>query len=275
MKQFEKNIHSQFGEDGVVEEIFNRIGVRWATCIEFGAWDGLHLSNTLHLWRALGWKALLIEGDPQKYRDLLKSTAGHPHVRHLNRMVTPSGAGQLEKLIGEAGFPREIDLLSIDIDGDDIYILESLETIRPRVIVVEYNPTIPAHLNVRQKPGEYFGASALALLEAGHSKGYRLAHATRVNLFFVHGSEWDKLGFPEPELGDVLPPDHLTYVITSYDGTPFLSRVPIYYHATAREAPPLCIGPYRISKAPAPERFPALAEDGDLLVKAALTIKND
>ena len=273
MKQFEKNIHSQFGEDGIVEELFKRIGVRWSTCIEFGAWDGLHLSNTLHLWRTLGWKALLIEGDPKKYQALLKSTAGHPQAKPLNRMVTPSGSGRLESLVEESGFSKDIDLLSIDIDGDDVYILESLDSLRPRVVIVEYNPTIPAHLNVRQSPGEYFGASALALHEAARSKGYSLAHATQVNLFFVHGSEFSKLGFPEPRLGDVLPQDHLTYLITSYDGTPFLSKVPPYFPGTVAEGRPLDIGPYRIARSPAPVRFPALAEGGDALVKVEVKIK--
>ena len=152
MKKFEKTIHSQFGEDGIIEEVFRRIGVRWSTCIEFGAWDGLHLSNTLHLWRALGWKALLIEGDPEKYQSLLKNTAGHPQVRPLTRMVTPSGSGQLEKRIEHSGFPKDIDLLSIDIDGDDIYILESLHAIRPRVAVVEYNPDHSGTLECAAEP---------------------------------------------------------------------------------------------------------------------------
>jgi len=275
MKQFEKNIHSQFGEDGVIEELFKRIGVRWSTCIEFGAWDGLHLSNTLHLWRSLGWKALLIEGDPAKYQELLKSTAGHPKACPLNRMVTPSGAGQLENLIEESGFPKDIDLLSIDIDGDDVYIVESLASIRPRVIIVEYNPTIPPHLNVRQKPGEYFGASALAVHEAAHSKGYRLAHATQVNLFYVWESEFEKLGFPEPDLADILPQDHFTYLITAYDGTTFLSNVPAYFPATKAEERAIEIGPYRISRIPPPVRFPALTNDGDALVKADVKIKNE
>jgi hypothetical protein len=275
VKQFEKNIHSQFGEDGILEELFRLIGVRWSTCIEFGAWDGLHLSNTLHLWRSLGWKALLIEGDPKKYRDLLKSTAGHPQAHSLNRMVTPSGAGRIENLIEESGFPKDIDLLSIDIDGDDIYILESLKTIRPRVIVVEYNPTIPAHLDVRQSCGEYFGASALALHKVARTKGYRLAHATQVNLFFVHESEFAKLGFPEPELRDVVPRDHVTYLITSYNGTAFLSQVPAYFPITSIEDPTLDGSVKPIPLGPTPVRFPELAKEGDSLVKAEVKIKKE
>lgn len=275
MKQFEKNIHSQFGEDGIIEELFKRIGVRWSTCIEFGAWDGLHLSNTLHLWRTLGWKALLIEGDPKKYQALLESTAGYPQAQPLHRMVTPSGPGRLESLVAESGFPKNIDLLSIDIDGDDVYILESLDSLRPRVVIVEYNPTIPAHLNVRQSPGEYFGASALAVHEVALSKGYSLAHATQVNLCYVHGSESAKLGFPEPQLGDVLPQEHITYLITSYDGAPFLSQVPPYFPNAAAKDRPLDIGSYRIARIPAPVRFPALAKGGDTLVKAELKIKTE
>jgi hypothetical protein len=276
MKQFEKNIHSQFGEDGVIEEVFKRIGVRWSTCVEFGAWDGLHLSNTLHLWRSLGWKALLIERDPEKYRALQKNTAGYSRVQALNRAVSPSGMNHLEALIEESGFPRDVDLLSIDIDGDDIYILESLDSMRPRVVVVEFNPTIPAHINVRQSPGEYFGASAMALCEVARLKGYLLAHATHVNLFFVHAAEFNKLGIAEPRLGDMIPQDHITYLISSYDGSAFLSQVPAYFPAgTASDGRIVDIGPYRVSRIPAPMKFPRLAQGGDRLVSAEVRIKHD
>jgi hypothetical protein len=275
LKAYEKNLHSQFGEDGIIAELFRRIGVRWSTCIEFGAWDGLHLSNTVHLWRSLGWQALLIEGDPEKYRTLLQTTAQHPQVRTLNRMVKPQGPARLENLIEEAGFPREIDLLSIDIDGDDIYILEGLERIRPRVIVIEFNPTIPAHLNVRQGEGEYFGASALAVLSVARAKGYRLAHATEVNLFLVHGSEWAQLGFSEPELREVLPQNNLTYLITSYGGSVFLSRDPVYFRYGGTGIRGIKLGPYQIARRPGPVPFPTLAPGGDSLVKAEVKLNRD
>ena len=115
---------------------------------------------------------------------------------------------------------------------------------------------------MRQSPGEYFGDSALAVHEAARPKGYRLAHATQVNLFFVQGSEFPKLGFPEPELSDVFPQNHITYLIISYNGTPFLSQVPPYFPAAAIEECEADSG-----------NFPALAKNGQSLVKAHVRIK--
>ena len=61
--RFGRKVHSQGAEDGVTEEIFRVIGTRSKWCVEFGAWDGVFLSNTCNLIRNHGWSAVLIEGD--------------------------------------------------------------------------------------------------------------------------------------------------------------------------------------------------------------------
>ena len=60
LSDFAHDLHSQAGEDGILQAIFDRSGVRSRVCIEFGAWDGLHLSNTAQFWRN-GWPGILIE----------------------------------------------------------------------------------------------------------------------------------------------------------------------------------------------------------------------
>ena len=60
LRKFEYNVKSQNGEDGVIEEIFNRIGTKNNICVEFGAWDGIQLSNTFNLWNNREWNAVLI-----------------------------------------------------------------------------------------------------------------------------------------------------------------------------------------------------------------------
>jgi hypothetical protein len=273
MKSYEKNYFSQFGEDGVIAEILRRIDTRERTCIEFGAWDGLHLSNTAHLWQRLGWQALLIEGHPDRYRELVANTRPFPRVTTLCRMVTPAGPGSLENLLTESGFPRDIDVLSIDIDGDDIYVLEGLTHIRPRLVVIEFNPTIPAHLEVRQQRGEYFGASALAIAKVARGKGYRLAHATQVNLFFVHETAWEKLGIQEPDLQAILPRENLTYLITSYDGRAFLSQKPVYFSPPRTRNFEVKFRGYRFSKDPIPPPHPLLLPTDSHLLPALIVLR--
>ena len=235
LKHFEKNISSQFGEDGVIEEIFKRIGIQNKLCVEFGAWDGLHLSNAWNLWNNYKWEALLIEGDSNKFNTLKENTKSHSNVSALNAFVTTDGENSLDEIFNRLSLRSDIDLLSIDIDGDDYYIFESLKKYRPRLILVEYNPSIPPDLDIVQTKGEYFGCSALALYNLGHLKDYKLIHMTDTNMFFVRSEDFDKLKIDEQELKQLFPKKYLTNVITSYNGSAFLTRVPVYMDPLKKE----------------------------------------
>ena len=72
LSDFGHNVHSQFGEDGIIEKVFQILGTTSKRCIEFGAWDGFHLSNTANLWTK-GWAGVLIEANSAKYRELVKN----------------------------------------------------------------------------------------------------------------------------------------------------------------------------------------------------------
>ena len=66
LTEFAADITSQWGENGVIEKIFDLISVQNQFCVEFGAWDGVHLSNTRPLLVGGDWKGLLIEGDADR-----------------------------------------------------------------------------------------------------------------------------------------------------------------------------------------------------------------
>src|SRR5438876_8052161 len=74
ISDFAFNQYSQFGEDGIIQKIFEIIQPQSKVCIEFGAWDGFHLANTAKLWAHEGWKGILIEGDPTKCQLLVRNT---------------------------------------------------------------------------------------------------------------------------------------------------------------------------------------------------------
>lgn len=227
LEKFKKNITSQWGEDGIIEEIFKRINANEKFCIEFGAWDGKHLSNVWNLWHENNWSALLIEGDEKKCKDLEISVYKLPKVKPYCAFVKKEGENSLDKIL-EKTFPnKEIDLLSIDIDGNDYYILETLVA-KPRVIIIEYNPTIPLHLELIQKEDQYFGSSALSIYKLATRKGYKLICMTETNMFFVIENEFSKLQIEEQKLEDIFIAKHLTYLMTGYDGTPVLTQVPTY-----------------------------------------------
>ncbi len=239
LKGFEKNIQSQFGEDGVIEEIFNRIGTKNKICVEFGAWDGIQFSNTWNLWYNKDWQALLIEGDSKKCETLIENTKAFNKVTPLNLFVSFEGENSLDIIFEKHILPKDIDCLSIDIDSDDYYVFESLKNFRPRLILVEYNPTIPPYLEVIQKKGEYFGCSALALLNLAKSKDYKLVHMTNTNMFFVSKEEFVKLNIQEIDINKIFPIENLTYVITAFDGRALLTQVPIFMNQLSEESIPI------------------------------------
>jgi hypothetical protein len=225
---YSSNVTSQSGEDGILAEIFRRIGTAHKTCVEFGAWDGKYLSNTWSLWHDQGWSAVLIEGNPERHGQLAGSLSNFPNVTTLCAYVQPEGECGLDNLLVSTGIEMDFDLLSIDVDGDDYHIWQGMERFRPRVVIIEYNPTIPPELELVQKRGGYFGASASALVSLATSKGYRLVSCTKTNCIFVEANQWNALGLDEVNLEDVFPRGHLTYVINSYDGKTYLNRVPTY-----------------------------------------------
>ena len=117
--------YSQGGEDGVLLRIFEKIGVRHRYFVEFGAWDGLQLSNTANLRLNHGWSGLLLEGSDRADGILVQRA----HV----------DAENIESLFREYDVPPDFDLLSIDIDGNDYWVWKAIESYSPSVVIVEYN----------------------------------------------------------------------------------------------------------------------------------------
>lgn len=177
------NVFTQNGEDGIVQHIFERIGAGGRVCCEFGAWDGIHFSNCRNLILQ-GWQAVMIEGDHDKYTALAKTYKDNPSVKTIHRFVDTAN-NRLDHILNELEVDS-LDFLSIDIDGLDYEILESIN-MRPRVICVEVNAghdprsqsLIPSHIakeNVGQ-PLEIFVRTAT-------EKGYNVVCYTG-NAFFV------------------------------------------------------------------------------------------
>jgi hypothetical protein len=188
---FERSTCSQNGEDGVIAEILDRIGVTSRWFVEFGIEDGSQ-GNCVTLARDLGWSGLFIEVDDANYAILADRWKDRPEVRTLHALVTADTIGDL---FVNAGVPDEPDVLSIDVDGNDYWIWEALEGYRPRVVVIEYNASIDPTATVamprdddhRWDGTDYFGVSLGALRHLAHRRGYRLVHtdSVGVNAFFV------------------------------------------------------------------------------------------
>lgn len=180
---YKADTHSQNGDDGIIAAIFERIGTTTMVCCEFGAWDGIHLSNCRNLI-LLGWSAVMIEGDEYRFKDLVSNYTTNPLVTCVNRFVD----AELNRLgsILAAHNIGNLDLLSIDIDGLDYEIFETLR-VYPRVICVEVNAGHNPESETRQDrelAKNNVGQPLQVFVRIADSIGYDLVCYTG-NAFFV------------------------------------------------------------------------------------------
>jgi hypothetical protein len=189
--RFGAKVFSQNDEDGIIHEIFARIGCETKTFVEFGVETGLE-NNTLKLLLE-GWSGVWLEGS-KKYVDQIHrkfaDVIGNGRLRVKHAFIDRDN---LNSLIGEF-YTGDIDLLSIDIDGNDLYLLDVLSVVTPRVIIIEYNGKFPPPMSIAQAynpdhrwRGTDSGASLAALTKVAERKGYVLVgcNITGVNAFFV------------------------------------------------------------------------------------------
>lgn len=197
------------------------IDVRDGWCVEFGAWDGRHASNTYALIDRGDYSAVLIESDSARFQALRRTHAGRPNVIALNRLVSFEGPDRLDCVLASTPVPRDFDLLSIDIDGNDYHVWEALNEYRPKLVVIEFNPTIPNEVDFVQPRDMAVaqGASLTAMVRLADTKGYRLIHATAVNGVFVEESCFPRFGI-EDDRPAALRADlsQVTWLFQTYDG---------------------------------------------------------
>lgn len=179
INNFEKRVYSQNGEDGILQIIFYKIGTTNKNYVEFGVEDTFQC-NTKYLKDFYGWNGLWMD-----LRKRVNSEIKKERVTKEN----------IEMLLRKYNVPKKFDLLSIDIDGNDYWVWKALKNYNPRVVVIEYNSTMPPPLSrvIKYDPEfildgtNYFGASLSALVKLAKQKGYELigCEGNGVNAFFV------------------------------------------------------------------------------------------
>jgi hypothetical protein len=193
LNRYEFKVFSQAGEDGIISEIFNRIGTTNKFFVEFGVGNGLENNSAYLLVK--GWQGYWIEGSERfckSIRQSFKDLIANQQLTLKNTFIT---AANIEDLFREGNVPTELDLLSIDIDGNDYWVWQAITNYRPRVVILEYNAIYPPESSwVMQynpshqwKYNSHMGSSLKALEKLGHQKGYKLIGCSfsGVNAFFV------------------------------------------------------------------------------------------
>lgn len=225
LNAYERRVLSQNGEDGILAEIFSRLP-HARFFVEIGVEDGSQC-NTALLAAHYGWQGVMIEADETMFGRLAARYAGLP-VTCLNMFVNREN---IDAALHDAGVPRSLDLLSIDIDGNDYYVWEATAAFSPSVVVIEYNATFGPHASktIAYDPAHvwrkdrYYGASLAALTKLGARLGYALIGTDRrgINAFFVRRDLLAACGFPEKTPRDAWRPNRLIGLLPKGSGTFF------------------------------------------------------
>ncbi len=189
---------SQGDEDGILNEIFNRIDVKYKKFVEVGIGDGLE-NNTVNLLFK-SWSGLWIDGSKEqcefianKFKSILE-----PNSKQLKLVETFVFPKNINDILIKNNFNTEVDLFSLDIDGNDYHVMDAINfnTFSPRVIVVEYNAKFLSDTSWKMPYNEnhmwdektdYFGCSLKAWTDLLNTKNYSLVGCNifGTNAFFV------------------------------------------------------------------------------------------
>jgi hypothetical protein len=208
LEEAEFKVFSQFGEDGILQYLVGETGITTAErrFVEFGVQDYAE-SNTRFLLMNNQWQGMVIDGS-KSYMDIVRNQ--DLYWRHdLTAVDAWIDRDNINQLIGDAGFSGDIGILSVDIDGNDYWVWERIDIVRPVIVVVEWNSVFgPRHkISIPYDPAFqrekahfsclYWGASIAAFEHLGAAKGYSLmgSNSAGNNIFFVRN---DRLGRLKP-----------------------------------------------------------------------------
>lgn len=228
-------VHSQNGEDGILLYVFTLLGTTNKKFVEICAGSGLEC-NTANLAINHGWNGLMLDGDPKNIARGKAAYSKHPDTRIWPPTLVEAWitCDNVNDIIRSHGIAGEIDLLSLDIDGNDYWIFEALDVIQPRVIIAEY-----AHIwgpekaitqrykqdaiwdeswETAKRPGlPTCGASLPALNKLAKRKGYRLVGCEGhcVNAIFIRNGLGEDI-FPEVEVSKCFSHPMVEYSIGAF-----------------------------------------------------------
>ena len=203
LSKFKKNIYSQGGEDGILQELLKRLNLgKDGWCCEFGAWDGKVGSNTFNLVKNNNFKAIYIESDKKKFKDLKKTQSKYPNIFAINKAIdkNKNSDDSLNKVLESTKIPSDFEVLSIDIDSYDLDVWETLERYLPKIVVIEVNSSIKPGI-IQRHDNENQGNSFSATVNVGNKKGYTLVCHTG-NCIFLRNDLINRINFDKKLLDD-------------------------------------------------------------------------
>ncbi len=153
---------------------------------EFGAWDGIRKSNIRQFALNKCKKAIFIEPNPERFKKLTKNYEHFDNTVTLNSYIKTAGLNSFDNLMAEISVDH-LDFLSVDIDGNDYHVFSSIKKILPKIVCIEFNPTIPFDSPYVQENNFLVskGSSLISLKKLFKRKGYTFLSVVGVNAFFI------------------------------------------------------------------------------------------
>ena len=194
--KYEHQTFSQNGEDGIINEIFNRLGITKGEFIEIGTGDGSE-NNTRFLLE-LGWKGTWIDGNPNCLKSINNNFGHFISSKKLNAQLNFVDSDNINSILKKNNVSPDVDLLSLDLDLTTHLVWKALKYITPKVLVIEYNGFFPKNTlwQANIKGNESWdgsinmGASLSSIIKISEDKNYKFmgTELSGTNAFFVHQS---------------------------------------------------------------------------------------
>lgn len=214
LERFGYSSCSQNDEDGMLVEVFRRLGISHGSFFEFGVGNGLQ-NCTFHFLQQ-GWSGAWVEINRPKFEWIKKYFSRAIVSGQLRVGDTPVTVGNVDEIAQNLGVAHDLDLLSIDIDGNDYHVFSAIKSFSPKVVVLEYNPMFPPPIKMVGALDDayvynektYIGASLESLNVLARRKGYRLVGCSTggVNAIFVRNDLAGDLFYPSDEAADFFHP---------------------------------------------------------------------
>ena len=139
LNNHKENIYSQSGEDGILKKILENIHIKKSNeFVEFGAHDGKTNSNCFNLLENYNYFGLFIEPDKKRFNELNQNTKSM-NCKNINSSISIEGNSTLDNILTQNNISKNFDILSIDIDGYDYQVFESLMSFNPKIVIINFS----------------------------------------------------------------------------------------------------------------------------------------
>ena len=196
LREVEFKVFSQFGDDGIIQWLIHNLEIPHETFVEFGV-ENYQEANTRFLMQNDNWSGLVMDGSEDHIRQIRESNYYWRH--ELQAQTAFIDCENINQLLSSTGFPADLGLLHIDLDGNDYWIWKEISCVSPIILILEYNSvfgaeraiTVPYDKTFYRTDAHfsnlYFGASLAALHHLSTEKGYSFigCNSAGNNAYFV------------------------------------------------------------------------------------------